>query len=241
MSDLPETRRSSILSCSAWILSPAREAETCRLTSSATSANGFTVEGVMPLTRTITGPNWLFSTPLTPPCGSANTASASALSSMASLVVSPRSVSSALRPRVLDQVVEARAGLDLRLGRAGVGLVGEQDLLQVALLGRAEPRILAGDLLVGGLGVGVADLGRIGDRVRLERQDVDRAIFGRAVARLAIVEEGLERLIGGRGESRPPPRPAAGNSRSTGSGPRSRPPPSPRPWARRCRSSARRR
>ena len=70
---------------------------------------------------------------------------------------------------LLDQVVKARAGLELRLGRAGVGLVGEQDLLQVALLGRAEPRILAGDLLVGRLGVGVAHLGRIGDRVRLER------------------------------------------------------------------------
>ena len=87
------------------------------------------------------------------------------------------------------------AGLELRLGRGGVGLIGKQDLLQIALLGRAELGILAGDLLVGGLGVRVAHFGRIGDRVRLERENGHPPVFGRAVARLAIVVEGLERLL----------------------------------------------
>ena len=137
----------------------------------------------MPLTRTITGPNWLFSTPLTPPCGSANTASASALSRIAVLGRLAEIGVFGFEAPVLDQVVETRARLELGLGRGRVSLVGEQDLLQVPLLGRAELRILAGDLFIGGLSVGVADLGRIGDRVRLERQDVDRPELGRAVAR----------------------------------------------------------
>ena len=100
---------------------------------------------------------------------------------------------------LLDEVVETDAGLELGLGRLGVALVGKQDLLQVALLGRAELGILAGELLIGGLGVGVAHFGGIGDRVRLERQNGHSPVFGRAVARLAIVVEGLERLLGGRG------------------------------------------
>ncbi len=85
----------------------------------------------------------------------------------------------------------------LILGRRRVRLafVRKEDLLQVALLGRAVARILAGDLVVGRLAVGVADVGGIGERQRVERDDVDRPVFGRAVARLAVVEEGLQRLL----------------------------------------------
>ncbi len=104
-----------------------------------------------------------------------------------------------LQSPLLDEIIESRAGLELGVGRGGVGLVRKQDLLKVALLGRPEPRILAGELFIGGVSVRVAHFGRIGDRVRLQGQHVHRPQFGRPVTRLAIVEEGLERLLGRRG------------------------------------------
>ena len=52
--------------------------------------------------------------------------------------------------------------------------LGNRICCEVALLGRAEARILAGDPGVGGFRVRVADLGRIGERLRLERDDVHR-------------------------------------------------------------------
>src|SRR3984885_15933753 len=134
----------------------------------------------MPLTRTMTGPNWLLRTSLTPPCGSAKTALASSLS-------------------VMDEGVEARPAFKLGRGRAGVGIIGKQDLLQIALLGRAELRILSCNLLIGGLGVGVGHVGCVGDRVRLKRQNGHFPVFGRAIAGLAIVVEGFERIFRRRG------------------------------------------
>ena len=104
-----------------------------------------------------------------------------------------------LHASVLDEGVETRAGLELGLGRVGVGLIGKQDLLQIALLGRAKLGIFSGKLLIGGLGVGVAHFRSIGDRVRLERQNGHLPVFGGAIARLAIVVEGFQDVHGGRG------------------------------------------
>ena len=193
-SDLPDTRRSSILSCRAWILSPARAAEIRRLMSSATSANGLTRRRRDALHADDDRAELALEHAADAALGQGEhrvgfgRVDDAVLGRLAEVDVL------GLQVARLDDVVEARALLDLGRRRVGLGLIGEQDLLEIALFGRAELRILAGDLGVGRLGVRVADLGGIGERLRLERHDVDRAIFGRAVARLAIVEIGLQRV-----------------------------------------------
>ena len=112
-------------------------------------------------------------------------------------MVSPRSTSEALEVARLDDVVEARSRLDLRLRVVGRGLVGEDDLLQLALLRRGEARVA--NLVVVGLGVVVGNVGGVGERGRIDEQDFERAVFRRAILILALVEIGLERVVGGGG------------------------------------------
>ena len=97
----------------------------------------------------------------------------------------------------LDDVVEARSRLDLRLRVVGRGLVGEDDLLQLALLRRGEARVA--NLVVVGLGVVVGHVGGIGERARIDEQDFERAVFRRSILILALVEIGLEHVVGGGG------------------------------------------
>src|ERR1700722_16347543 len=144
----------------------------------------------MPLTRTITGPNWLFCTSLTPPCGKAKTALASAWSSIASLVVSPMSVSSALRPRSLMRSSKLAPALSLASAAAASAPLGNRICCSWRF---------SGELFVSRRSVGVGHFRCIGDRLRLERQNGHLPVFGRAIARLAIIVEGFQGVFGGRG------------------------------------------
>ena len=114
-----------------------------RFTWSATSAKGLMVDGVMLFTRTRTGPNWRLQHPRHAARGKREhgvrlgLVDHRVLGRLADVGVL------GFKAARLDDVVEARAALDLGLSRLGVGLVGEQDLFERALFGRAEARVLA--------------------------------------------------------------------------------------------------
>ncbi len=91
--------------------------------------------------------------------------------------------------------LEGRAFLDLGGGGVGFGLRRERDLLDRAALWRAEFRLFA---LVGGAGIRIRDRLGLGQRRGIDREDRDRAEFGRLEGGLAIVVEALQ-LLGGRG------------------------------------------
>ena len=141
---------SAAISCLSWSL---------------TSSNVLTISGSMLVTRTITGPNWPSTTPLTPSSARPKAASATAGSTILSLVDQAEIDVGGLEIPFGDQVVEGLAGGEC-LGRGlGVRLVLEDDLLDLAGARRGEAVLL---LVVTGLGVGVGDVVRLGDRRRVQ-------------------------------------------------------------------------
>ena len=197
-SDLPATRWSSILSCMSWTSFAARRVAISFFTSSLTSSNGFTLPAMIFVTRTIRKPNLPFTTSLGWPSLSVKAASAIAgsTSPISDLASSPRSRSAAESLRALAMSSKLAPALICASAGVRIGLVGKHDLLDGAFFG--DDIALVFGRLVFGLGVLVGHLVGLGERRRADEQDVGGAILRGAIARLALVEEGLERLGGRR-------------------------------------------
>ena len=163
VSDLPETRASSILSCNVCTSPAARSVAISFFSVSSTSSK---------LARSRRDRDHAqdrrselsLDTSLTPPSGKAKAASAIARIEHAGLGRLAEVDVRRLELARLDDVVESGAGLDLGLGLGRFRLVGEDDLLQFALFGDDEAGVA--DLVVERLGVLVRHFRGLGERGR---------------------------------------------------------------------------
>ena len=153
------------------------------LISGATSANGRIFSGSILTTWMSVTPKRPCTGALVSPSLSAKAASATAWSMMPLLVSVPRSMSLSVRPRSLAMSAKL-VPLAMRSASAlAASDAGEHDLLELALLGRAEAVAV---LLVGALDVVVGDLDPARLLARDQRQHLDLAIFRRAEEDLAL-------------------------------------------------------